>query len=57
MYKNGLDFVNDLYQKYGLLEASRIGNEYLMMQKNVTDKIEIHFCKEVRIALAKLDNM
>ena len=56
-YGDGYDFVNDLHQKYGLLEAFRMGNEYLEMQKYTEDKDEIEFCKEVVDALRKLDQI
>ena len=55
-YGDGYDFVNDLHQKYGLLEAFRMGNEYLEMQKYTEDEDEIEFCEEVKQALWELDN-
>lgn len=57
MYKNGFEFVRDLHQKYGLLEASRIATDYLLMQKNVADETENEFCKEIALALHKLDQI
>lgn len=57
MYKNGFEFVRDLHQKYGLLEASRMATDYLLMQKDVADEKENEFCKEVSLALHKLDQI
>ena len=52
---NGNEFVEDLYNVYGLLEGYRLCKAYLELQKNATDPEEIKFCDEVRSAMQKLD--
>lgn len=56
-YRDGQDFVYDLYHKYGLLEAFRIAKDYLKMQRNTDDKEEQMFCDQMELAMWKLDQI
>jgi hypothetical protein len=55
MYNTGKEFVDDLNEKYGMLEAHRMGCEYLRMNWKSQDPEEVQFCKEVKKALWDLD--
>ena len=55
-YKDGQEFVYDLYHKYGLLEAFRMAKEYLSINKHV-DKEEQIFRDQMELALWKLDQI
>lgn len=55
---NGRKFVEELCCNFGMLEAYRIGTEYLKASKaSGQDEDEVRFCDEIREALWKLDMM
>lgn len=57
---NGKQFVEELHEKYGLLEGYDIAEEYIAISMNVcknTNPAEIKFCQEVREALDELDKL
>ena len=55
---NGRKFVEELCCNFGMLEAYRIGVDYLKASKACgQDEDEIRFCDEIREALWKLDMM
>ena len=51
--RSGKQFMDELYHKYGLLEACRMAEEYLKMQSHTTDAEEKQFCSELNMALNK----
>ena len=54
---SGKVFVNDLVKEYGLLDGYRIAKDYMEMQKNTEDPEEKEFCKQIEVALWKLDQI
>ena len=55
---NGRKFVENLCCNFGIIEAYRIGTEYLKASKaSGQDEDEIRFCDEIREALWRLDMM
>ena len=48
-------FMDELLNKYGMLEAYRIAANYLEIQKNTTDAEEKQFCEELKKAMNKID--
>ena len=54
--KDGIDFVNDLVEKYGLLEGYRIAEEYLKVPEDGTVE-EAQFRQGVRLAMNKLNQL
>lgn len=53
--KTGNVFMDELLNKYGMLEAYRIATDYLKIQKNTTDTEEKQFCEELKNAMNKVD--
>ena len=54
--KDGIDFVNDLVEKYGLLEGYRIAEEYLKVPEDGTTE-EAEFRQGIRFAMWRADNL
>ena len=54
-YLSGHQFVVDLKENYGLLEAYRMAKQYLEMQKDREDDEEKRFCSEIENALHELE--
>ncbi len=54
MFKDGISFVNNLVEKYGLLEGYRIAKEYLAIPEDGSVD-EAQFRQGMRFAMYKVD--
>lgn len=55
-FENGVAFVNDLVEKYGLLEGYRMADKYLETPEDGTED-EAYFRQGVRFGMWKVDQI
>ena len=58
MFSNGKEFMQYLYESYGLVKGYTLAQEYLRISREIahnTDPEEIRFCEELEIEMRKLD--
>ena len=56
MFKDGINFVNNLVDKFGLLEGYRIAEEYLKTPEDGSTE-EAQFRQGIRFAMYKADQI
>lgn len=56
MFKDGINFVNNLVDKFGLLEGYRIAERYLEIKEDGSTE-EAQFRQGMRFAMLKVDQI
>ena len=57
MKEEGIDFVKELHERYGLIDAVRIANEYLATPVREGNTEELQFREGVKEAMHILDTL